>query len=530
MRFLLVFLILFISCSGSTEQKSKVDIYTEKGILLLGNGTEPSGIDPHLVTGVPEHKILLALLEGLVVFNPKNNGVLPGVAEDWNVSDDGLSYTFIFNPDAKWTNGDSVKPEDFAYSWERILSPDLGAQYADMLYVIKNAEKFHKGDIKDFSQVGISITKNKLKVELENPTPYFLNILTHYSTWPVHPETVEKYGGMISRNNQWTRVDNFVGNGPFKLESWEINKALRVSRNDLYWGNSSNKINGIEFIPIDNELTQDRLFRSGGIHLANTVPTEKINRYRDERPDELYEHNYFGTYYYRINTNKYPLNNINFRKALSLAIDRELIVKSILKGNQKISYSFTPPDENGYNPTTKLDFNPIKAKEFLEKSGYDVNNPPLEILYNTSEGHQKIAQAIQEMWKKNLGLNVVLTNVDWKVYLTRETQGEFDISRAGWIGDYPDPFTFLDMMVTNRGNNKTGWSNSEFDNILKNAASQISTSDRYNLYEKAEKILIDELPVIPLYTYTRTYLLSQRVKNWQNNILDTNPYQFLSLE
>ena len=318
-----------------------------------------------------------------------------------------------------------------------------------MLYVIKNAEKFHKGDIKDFSQVGISITKNKLKVELENPTPYFLNILTHYSTWPVHPETVEKYGGMISRNNQWTRVDNFVGNGPFKLESWEINKALRVSRNDLYWGNSANKINGIEFIPIDNELTQDRLFRSGGIHLANTVPTEKINRYRDERPDELYEHNYFGTYYYRINTNKYPLNNINFRKALSLAIDRELIVKSILKGNQKISYSFTPPDENGYNPTTKLDFNPIKAKEFLEKSGYDVNNPPLEILYNTSEGHQKIAQAIQEMWKKNLGLNVVLTNVDWKVYLTRETQGEFDISRAGWIGDYPDPFT-LDMMVTNR--------------------------------------------------------------------------------
>ena len=530
MRFLLVFLILLISCSESTEQKSKVDIYTEKGILLLGNGTEPSGIDPHLVTGVPEHKILLALLEGLVVFNPKNNGVLPGVAEDWIISDDGLSYTFIFNPDAKWTNGDSVKPEDFAYSWERILSPDLGAQYADMLYVIKNAEKFHKGDIKDFSQVGISITKNKLKVELENPTPYFLNILTHYSTWPVHPETVEKYGGMISRNNQWTRVDNFVGNGPFKLESWEINKALRVSRNDLYWGNSANKINGIEFIPIDNELTQDRLFRSGGIHLANTVPTEKINRYRDERPDELYEHNYFGTYYYRINTNKYPLNNINFRKALSLAIDRELIVKSILKGNQKISYSFTPPDENGYNPKTKLDFNPIKAKEFLEKSGYDVNNPPLEILYNTSEGHQKIAQAIQEMWKKNLGLNVVLTNVDWKVYLTRETQGEFDISRAGWIGDYPDPFTFLDMMVTNRGNNKTGWSNSEFDNILKNAASQISTSDRYNLYEKAEKILIDELPVIPLYTYTRTYLLSQRVKNWQNNILDTNPYQFLSLE
>ena len=343
-------------------------------------------------------------------------------------------------------------------------------------------------------------------------------------------ETVEKFGGMTNRTNQWTRVNNFIGNGPFKLDSWEINKSLKVSRNELYWGNASNKINGIEFLPIDNELTQDRLFRSGGLHLANTVPTEKIKRYREERSKELVEHNYFGTYYYRINTRKYPLNNVKFRKALSLSIDRDLIVKSILKGNQKVSYSFTPPDEKSYNPRTELEFNPSRAKLLLKESGYESNSPPLEVLYNTSEGHQKIAQAIQEMWKKHLGLNVVLTNVDWKVYLSRETQGDFDISRAGWIGDYPDPFTFLDMMVTERGNNKTGWSNTAFDELLKKAASKISTEQRYELYEEAEKILIDELPVIPLYTYTRTYLLSERVKNWQKNILDTNPYQFLSLE
>ena len=530
MHWLLIFFLFLAGCSGNTDQKSKVDLYSEQGILLLGNGTEPSGIDPHIVTGVPEHKILLALLEGLVIFNPQNNGVLPGVASEWVISEDGLTYTFIFNPEAKWTNGESVKPEHFVYSWKRILSPELGAQYADMLYVIKNAESFHKGQIKDFSKVGVSVFENKLVVTLENPTPYFLNILTHYSTWPVHPETVEKFGGMTSRNNKWTRVNNFIGNGPFKLDSWEINKSLKVSRNDLYWGNDSNKINGIEFLPIDNELTQDRLFRSGGIHLANTVPTEKIIRYREERPKELVEHNYFGTYYYRINTNKSPLNDVNFRKALSLSIDRDLIVKSILKGNQKVSYSFTPPDENSYNPSTKLEFNPVKAKLLFKESGYDINNQPLEVLYNTSEGHQKIAQAIQEMWKKHLGLNVILTNVDWKVYLARETQGEFDISRAGWIGDYPDPFTFLDMMVTDRGNNKTGWSNAKYDEILNNAASQISTTKRYQLYEEAEKILIDELPVIPLYTYTRTYLLSERVKNWQKNILDTNPYQFLSLE
>ena len=254
MRIFFIAFVFLISCSGKDDTASKVDIFSQQGILLLGNGTEPSGIDPHIVTGVPEHKILLALLEGLVIFNPKTNGVLPGVASEWNISKDGLIYTFTFNPDAKWTNGEIVKPEHFVYSWERILSPELGAQYADMLYVVKNAESFHKGQIKDFNQVGVSAFENKLVVTLENPTPYFLNILTHYSTWPVHPKTVEKFGGMTSRNNQWTRVNNFIGNGPFKLDSWEINKSLKVSRNDLYWGDNSNKINGIEFLPIDNCL------------------------------------------------------------------------------------------------------------------------------------------------------------------------------------------------------------------------------------------------------------------------------------
>ena len=188
MRIFLIAFIFLISCSVKDDTLSKVDIFSQQGILLLGNGTEPSGIDPHIVTGVPEHKILLALLEGLVIFNPKTNGVLPGVASEWNISKDGLIYTFTFNPDAKWTNGEIVKPEHFVYSWERILSPELGAQYADMLYVVKNAESFHKGQIKDFNQVGVSAFENKLVVTLENPTPYFLNILTHYSTWPVHPK------------------------------------------------------------------------------------------------------------------------------------------------------------------------------------------------------------------------------------------------------------------------------------------------------------------------------------------------------
>ena len=528
----ILFILLFlISCGAQDNKISKIDLASKDGLLIIGNGTEPSGLDPHIVTGVPEHKILLALLEGLVIFNPKDSSVLPGVAKSWVISNDGLTYTFVFNEKAKWSNGEKIEPSDFVYSWKRILSPELGAQYADMLYVVKNAEKYHKSAIKDFNLVGIKANKNTLEVKLENPTPYFLNILTHYSTWPVHPETIEKYGGITNRDNKWTRVENFVGNGPFQITSWEINKYIKVKRNELYWDNQNNKINGIQFLPIENELTQDRLYRSKNIHLANTVPTEKIKKYREERPQELREHNYFGTYYYRLNVNKYPMSNIYFRKALSLAIDRDLLVNSILKGNQKPSKSFTPADRNSYNPDTNLSFNPDLAKKYLDKSGFDIaSQKPIELLYNTSEGHQKIAQAIQEMWKKYLGVSIVLTNVDWKVYLSRETQGEYDISRAGWIGDYPDPFTFLDMMVTGRGNNKTGWSNLDYDSLLKDASSEIDAKKRFSLYEEAETILIDELPVIPIYTYTRTYLLSSQVKGWQENILDTNPYQFLSLE
>ena len=527
---LIILIIAFITaCSESIKP---VDSAVESQILYIGNGTEPQDLDPHIVTGVPESKVLMALLEGLVVRNPDGPDPLPGVARDWNISDDGKTYTFILRDDAFWSNGDKVTAGDFVYSWNRMLMPSLGSKYPDMLYDLVGAEDFNKGKITDFSEVGVkALNQTTLQVVLRNPAPYFLELLCHYTTRPVHKDTIEKHGSMDTAGSQWTRPANFVGNGPFLLKTWELNKVIIVEKNPKYWNESIVRLNEIHFFPIDNASREDLMFRSGQLHVTGTVPPEKVESYKEKYPENIQVDPYYGTYYYRFNTNKKPFENKLVRKALSLALDRTLIVEKVTKGGQLEAFSFTPPDPDSYFPPTKLEYNPEKARELLKKSGYSSDTlPTIDLLYNTSEGHQKLAQAIQQMWKTTLGIDVTLTNTDWKVYLSRQSIGDFQIARAGWIGDYIDPKSFLDMMVTGRGNNQTGWSNKEYDNLLVKASNSTSQQERFNYFYEAEKILIDEMPIIPIYTYTRIYMLHEDVQGWGNNILDSRPYQFVYLE
>ena len=291
------------------------------------------------------------------------------------------------------------------------------------------------------------------------------------------------------------------------------------------------KLNEIHFFPVDNATREDLMFRAGQLHVTSTVPLEKVPVYTKEYPDLIHIDPYYGTYYLRVNVKKEPFDNKLVRKALSLSIDRKEIVENVSKGGQLPAFSFTPPDPNSYYPPTSLEFNPELARSLLDEARISKEKvPTFELLYNTSEGHQKLAQAIQQMWKENLNIDVQLTNTDWKVYLSRQSIGDYSIARAGWIGDYVDPKTFLDMMVTGRGNNQTGWSNSEYDDLLVKAAQSPSQDERFKNFYKAEKILIDELPIIPIYTYTRIYMLNQDVKGWSPNLLDTHPYQFVYLE
>ena len=525
--------ILLIISAGCDKAVSPVDAALEEQVLHFGNGSEPQGLDPHIVTGVPEHHLLISMCEGLTIANPKGGKNLPGVAESWKISPDGRTYTFYLNKNAMWSNGDALIADDFVWSWMRILTPSLGSQYPDMLYYVKGAADFHQEKTKDFSTVGVkAINDHELRVELNNPTPFFIKLLSHYSTYPVHKDTVLKHGSIDDRNGLWTRPGNFVCNGPMNLKTWELNKQIIVEKNPLYWDADKVKLNEIRYYPVSNESTEDRMFRAGQLHVTNVVPLEKCPVYIENKNPNLRIEPYMGTYFYRVNTLHPVLKDKRVRKALAFALNRTQIVEKVSKCGQQAAYSFTPPGSAGYEPDTEVPFNPELAQLLLKEAGYPNGEgfPVLEILFNTQEGHRKIALAVQQMWQQNLGISVQLVNQDWKVYLAREMTGDFQISRAGWIGDYEDPNTFLDTLRPNRGNNKTGWENKEYDDLLELANATNDQSLRYKYLMQAEQLLIGEMPIIPIYTYVRQYQLSNDVQGWYPNLLDTHHPKFIYLE
>ena len=523
-------LFFIYSCS---ENISPVDSGLEDKIFHFGNGTEPQGIDPHIVTGVPEHHLLIGLCEGLTTANPKGGSSIAGAAESWDISEDGKTYTFYLQKNGRWSNGDQLTAHDFVWSWKRLLTPSLGAQYPDMLYYVVGASDYHNGITDDFSEVGVKAVDDlTLEVKLNNPTPFFLGLLSHYSTWPVHKDTVLKHGSIDDRNGEWTRPGNFVCNGAFNLKTWELNNKIVVEKNPLYWDASTVQLNEIHYYPVSNVMTEDRMFRSGQLHVTSTLPSQKCPVYIEEQNPNLRIDPYMGTYFYRFNTNNPALVDPKVRKALAYSINRTQIVEKVTKCGQIPAYSFTPPGSNGYEPDTEIPYDPELGMKLLKEAGYDENNPfpKLEILFNTNEDHRKVALAIQQMWQQNLGIDVELVNQDWKVYLNREMIGDFQVSRAGWIGDYEDPNTFLDLLRPNRGNNKTGWGNLEYDRLVQLANSKINQSERYELLKQAERILIDEMPIIPLYTYVRVYQLSGDVKGYYPNYLDHHHPKYFYLE
>tara|TARA_B100000963_G_scaffold361521_1_gene397412 strand:+ start:3983 stop:5596 length:1614 start_codon:yes stop_codon:yes gene_type:complete len=524
-------LVLFLY--GCSDNASPVDEGLENQIFHFGNGSEPQGIDPHIVTGVPEHHILISVCEGLTTPNPKPEGNLPGAAKSWTISDDGKEYIFKLQEKGMWSNGEPVTASDFVWSWKRILTPSLGSQYPDMLFYLEGAEEYHSGDISDFDLVGIkAVDDYTLKINLKSATPFFLGLLSHYSTWPVHKDTVLKHGSIDDRNGEWTRPGNFVCNGAFNLKTWELNNKIIVEKNPLYWDAETVKLNEIHYYPVSNGMTEDRMFRAGQLHLTSSIPSQKCPIYLEENNPNLRIDPYMGTYFYRLNTENPVLKDVRVRKALAYSINRKLIVEKVTKCGQIPSYSFTPPGSNGFQPDTVIPFDPDLAKQLLEEAGYSESNPvpKLEILFNTNEDHRKVALAIQQMWQQNLGIEVELVNQDWKVYLSREMVGDFQVSRAGWIGDYEDPNTFLDLMRPNRGNNKTGWEDPIYDAVLEEANSTNDQIKRYELLKEAERILIDNMPIIPIYTYVRAYQLSSDVKGHSPHILDHHHPKYLYLE
>ena len=526
-----VYLFLLGSCSAPSNVEKAID---EK-ILHFGLGSEPQYLDPHLANSVSAHNVIIALIEGLVSEDPKTLKPVPGVAEKWDISEDGLVYTFHLRKNAKWSNGDPVTAHDFVYSYKRILNPELASQYASMLHGLKNAREYHEEGLSwDEAKVGATaIDDYTLQLTLENPTPYFLELLNHYSWFPAHPPTIEKFGAFGKQGTAWTRPGNYVGNGPFTLSDHKVNSVIEVKKNPLYWDAQTVSLEGIRFYPIESADTEERAFHSGFLHLTQTVSPDRIDFLKENHPDLIHFESYLGTYFYRFNVEEPPFDDVRVRLAFNLATDRQAIVEKVTKGGQLPARCFTPPGTGGFSPESRFRFDPQKAKsliqEYLTEKGLE-SLPKIELKYNTSEGHKKVAEALQGMWKNHLGAEIQLLNMEWKVFLSTIAKRDFSLARAGWIGDYVDANTFLHMWRTGDGHNNTGWSSTRYDELLELAAQESDTEKRFSYFEECEKLIAENAPILPIYFYVHVTLRSPTVKGWHPTLLDHHPYKYVRLE
>jgi oligopeptide transport system substrate-binding protein len=526
-RFAVLSILLLVA--GCAKRETPVEIGNREQILHLGNLSEPKDLDPHIVTGVSAYNVITALLEGLVAEEPGQSGV----AERWEISDNQRVYTFHLRNDAKWSNGDPVTADDFVFSYQRILSPKLGSPYAYMLHALKNGKAFNLGEVTDFGKVGAkAIDIQTLELTLEAPSPSFLSQLNHWSWFPVHPPTILKYGKIDEMGTKWTQPGNFVGNGPFSLKSWRQNQSIVVEKNPLYWDAETVRLKEIHFHPIGDHKIEERSFRAGQLHVTGTVPLERVRYYAETNPDLLRLDPYLRSYYYLLNVNKPPLDDIRVRKALAISIDREQIADYVTRSGEQPAYSFTPPGIGTYEPPARFSKDIEKARQLLGEAGFPngENFPTLTLLFHTSDLHTRIAEVIQQMWKNNLGIHVSLENVEWKVYQSRRKNREYDIARAEWVADYIDPASFLDVWQTGGGNNHAGWSSPEYDHLIRQASLSPDEKTRNDLFQRSETILLDELPIIPLLYLPSKSLIQPSVKGWNPSILDHHPYKHIHLE
>ena len=506
-------------------------VTTGKKILNYGNGAEPQDLDFQIVTGVPEHRLALTFFEGLVSEDPQLK-IIPGVAERWEISPDGLVYTFHLRADAKWSNGDPVTADDFVQSYKRMITPALGAEYSYMLWHVVGAEDYNKGKLTDFAQTGFKAPDQRtVQLTLRQPTPFLLHAMNHYAWFPLHIPTLKKFGALDRKSTPWSRPENFVGNGPYALKEWRPNQKIVAVRSPTYWDRAAVKIDEIDFFPIELADTEERMFRTGQLHVTNEVPLTKVAVYRKEQPESIRVDPYNGIYFYRFNVKRKPFDDVRVRRALALAIDRETLVKKVTLADEEPAYDFTPPDLLGYVSQHRIKGDLVEAKRLLAEAGYPDGKgfPKVELLYNTLEKHRTIAEALQQMWKKNLGVDITLYNQEWKVYIDAQHSQNFQFQRAGWIADYVDPHVFFDIWETGGGNNDSNWGSPAYDRLLHRSLDAKTDAARYEVYQQMEKILVDEMPVMPIFFYTRARLISPKVKGFFTTPIDNYPWKYADL-
>lgn len=498
-------------------------------VIKVNLGADPKTIDPGLNNSVEGGKVIVNAFEGLTDVD-KDEKVIPGVAEKWDVSQDGLHYTFHLRKDAKWSDGKPVKAQDFEYAWKRALNPDTASEYAFQLFYLKNGEAYNQSKNPNAAkkatedQVGVKATDdNTLDVTLEGATPYFLSLMSFPTYMPIRKDIVEK------NPKDWaTKPETYVSNGPFVMKELKMKDSLNFVKNPNYWDAKNVKLDGIQFKVLDQESSYLAAFKTGQLDMIDKPPVQEIPNLLKDGTAKSYP--YLGTYYYDFNVsanaeNVNPeaakaLKDVRVRKALSLAIDREAITSKVSKGGEKPATSFVPSgvtDEKGtkfknkeyYKTTADVE----EAKKLLAEAGYPDGKgfPKLELIYNTLQQHQSIAAAVQDMWKKNLGIDITLRNLERKVQLTEANKHNFVLNRDGWIADYNDPMTFLDIFTTTNGNNYCGYNNPKYDALITAAKVEANEEKRTAMLHEAEDMVMNDMPIMPIYEYTEVVCMNKKL-------------------
>jgi oligopeptide transport system substrate-binding protein len=500
-------------------------------VINRGNGGEPDTLDPHRNEEDSGAEILRDLFEGLTT-ETADAKIVPGTAASWTISDDGLVYTFSLRPEARWSNGDPVVAADFVAGMRRTVDPATASPYAQILYPIENAQAVVTGGLAPTALGVEALDDRTLEIRLATPTPYFLALLSHSTTYPIHRASLAAHG------SGFARPGNLISNGAYRLTEWVVQSHIKLARNEHYWDAGNVQIDTVYFHATENIDAELRRYRAGELDMTFQFPASQYDWIQANLPGELRNEPYISTYFYAFDVTEPPFDDIRLRQALSMAVDRRVIAADVAGAGQPPAFGLVPPGVDNYTAARYAwaslsdEERLAEARRLYAAAGYSAENPlRTEIRYNTSENHQRLAIAVASMWRQNLGVEATLVNEEWKVMLqTRLDHPAWDVMRFGWIGDYNDAYTFLEIFESSHGQNFSGYADPEYDAMLAHIARETDLRARRELMQGAEQRVLDAYPIVPLYFYTNKHLVKPYVKGFRANIMDHNYTRHLRLE